>query len=204
MITAPSRRRRSGVTTSACVMISIGFSLGADIEKRVAPPVRSCRMPLVFQPEATQLYASCQAISSAAFGHRPRTGAAVRSDLEVRLLLKSPLRSSPAKALVSHFAICYTPVSNRPSASAKGSAWRSKQSSACRTGRCTGSCCGCGASPGIRSFRLDRVDVVDRYFDTADGRLLAADYSCRLRTQIGQGDRHPQGAGRQRWRGAPP
>lgn len=30
---------------------------------------------------------------------------------------------------------------------------------------------------------IKRVRVEDRYFDTADGRLLAAGYSCRLRTQ---------------------
>ena len=30
-----------------------------------------------------------------------------------------------------------------------------------------------------------RVRVADRYFDTADGRLLAGGYSCRLRTQDG-------------------
>ena len=39
---------------------------------------------------------------------------------------------------------------------------------------------------GYTIVRLKRVEVVDRYYDTADGRLLAADYSCRLRTQDGQ------------------
>ena len=33
---------------------------------------------------------------------------------------------------------------------------------------------------------LGRVRVEDRYFDTADGRLLAGGYSCRLRTQSGK------------------
>jgi CHAD domain-containing protein len=32
---------------------------------------------------------------------------------------------------------------------------------------------------------VGRVRVEDRYFDTADGRLLAGGYSCRLRTQAG-------------------
>ncbi len=39
---------------------------------------------------------------------------------------------------------------------------------------------------GYTLVRVGRVEVVDRYFDTADGRLLAADYACRLRTQDGQ------------------
>ncbi|MGE5603908.1 MAG: CHAD domain-containing protein [Nitrososphaerales archaeon] len=39
---------------------------------------------------------------------------------------------------------------------------------------------------GFTIARVGRVEVVDRYFDTADGRLLAANYSCRLRTQNGQ------------------
>ncbi len=39
---------------------------------------------------------------------------------------------------------------------------------------------------GYTVDRLGKVDVVDRYFDTVDGRLLKAKYSCRLRTQKGQ------------------
>lgn len=39
---------------------------------------------------------------------------------------------------------------------------------------------------GYTITRAGRVEVVDRYFDTAGGRLLEANYSCRLRTQNGQ------------------
>ncbi len=39
---------------------------------------------------------------------------------------------------------------------------------------------------GYTVARVGRVEVVDRYFDTADGRLLAGQYSCRLRTQDGK------------------
>jgi CHAD domain-containing protein len=39
---------------------------------------------------------------------------------------------------------------------------------------------------GYTIVRTGRVEVVDRYFDTADGRILAASYSCRLRTQGSQ------------------
>lgn len=36
---------------------------------------------------------------------------------------------------------------------------------------------------GYTIARVGRVEVHDRYFDTSDGQLMAADYFCRLRTQ---------------------
>ena len=39
---------------------------------------------------------------------------------------------------------------------------------------------------GYDIVRTGRIDVVDRYYDTADGRLLGAGFSCRLRMQSGR------------------